>query len=150
MVVDSTEYRHESPIITSAAGADVQLQSRKRTFNMDRTYATVLAKHCSQPLRRLFISDKASGPALLKHAARATKFGRHTSHPAGFVPNTTVANNTTHANANTTTTNANANTSTAISLLQHPNRKMEGFWEGPGYLNGFMTSMHSDEHAVGK
>lgn len=143
MVVDTAGYSRDSSVIPSAGGADVQEQSRKRTFRMDQAYATVLAKHCRQPLRRLFNSDKASDPVLLKHAARATLFGRHT-HPAGFVSNPSVTITTTDAHANT---NANTN---AISRSQQQHRKMDGFWAEPDNMNGFSTSMQSDARAVGK
>ncbi|KAL5384900.1 hypothetical protein DPSP01_005006 [Paraphaeosphaeria sporulosa] len=140
IIVGTEVHCQQSPIMPSGAGAGVQVQSRTRTFEMDHTYATALAKHCRQPLRRLFKSDKASGPVLLKHAARATKSGRHASHLAGPVPNTSVANRSTNAN-----TNRNTNTS-PNSQLQH--RAMDGFWPGSDSENGFMSFVQPDQRTV--
>ncbi|KAF2450300.1 hypothetical protein P171DRAFT_516214 [Karstenula rhodostoma CBS 690.94] len=130
--VGTTRHYQKYPDIPSGAGAGVQVQSRKRTFEMDHTYATALAKNCRQPLHRLFGPGTAARPVLLKHAARATISGRHASHLAGPVANTSVANTNTDANANT------------ITSSQPKQRKMEGFWPGSDTENGFMPFMQPD------
>ncbi|KAL5433150.1 hypothetical protein PMIN07_007851 [Paraphaeosphaeria minitans] len=128
IVVGTAENCQKPTIMPSGAGAGVHVKSRKRTFEMDHTYATVLAKHCRQPLRRFFNSDKAAGPLSLKHAGRATKFGKHASDLAGPVPNTYVPNKNTK-------TDANANTNTTS---QFKKRTMENFWPGSDAENGFV------------